>query len=228
MKKIFFFSLGILLFPVFVSAQMKSLTVPFTPQAPDGVWVEPWENACEETSVVMVGAYYAGASLSQKQAKSEINSILKTKNKNEGVSKDESPEKIVRLVKKIGKWDAKVAEDIDLEMIKKEIDEKHPVIFPFNAQKVNRYSLRTQVEYHVVVLVGYDDEKKEFIVNDPGSGQGENIRYSYDELLEANKNFTIRDSAEVGGSQAVFTFPAEPGGEDIFHRIWSLIKELFV
>lgn len=226
MKKKYFFLLFILFFPLVAQAQEVILDVPFSPQAPDAKWVEPWENACEETSLVMVNAYYTQENLSPKKAKSEILSVIKTKNKNEGESKDESPTKIVRMIQKLGKWDAKVEESIDLEKIKSEIDQKHPVIFPFDAKKVKNPIFDGQVDYHVAVIIGYDDATKEFIVNDPGMSKGASTRYSYEEFLEANKSFMVRDTSEMLGNVAVFTYPSNQQS-DIFHRLWSLLTNLF-
>jgi hypothetical protein len=38
----------------------QQLDVPFTSQAPAGNWLEPWQNACEETSVIMVTNFFKG------------------------------------------------------------------------------------------------------------------------------------------------------------------------
>ena len=38
----------------------KNLPVPFTSQAPAGVWTQPWQDACEEAAIVMVDHFYRG------------------------------------------------------------------------------------------------------------------------------------------------------------------------
>ena len=60
MKKLFLYSFIFVLTLVFfeeVKAEVK-LNVPFSIQAPYGHWVAPWDNACEETSTVMIDKYY--------------------------------------------------------------------------------------------------------------------------------------------------------------------------
>lgn len=52
------------------------LAVPFSSQAPDHNWVDPYDEACEETSVIMVEYYLRGAELTTETANSEINSII--------------------------------------------------------------------------------------------------------------------------------------------------------
>ncbi|PIR75213.1 MAG: hypothetical protein CO030_02085 [Candidatus Magasanikbacteria bacterium CG_4_9_14_0_2_um_filter_42_11] len=39
------------------------LEVPFTSQAPDSIWVQPWQDACEETTVFMVHRFYMGRNI---------------------------------------------------------------------------------------------------------------------------------------------------------------------
>jgi hypothetical protein len=54
----------------------EALDVPFTSQAPEGNWAEPWQNACEETSIVMVDAFFDGDELSKRDASQRIKDYI--------------------------------------------------------------------------------------------------------------------------------------------------------
>ncbi len=209
MRKKFFFPPLILfcLFPGLVQSKPVLLSVPFTSQAPEGNWIEPWDNACEETSILMVEMYYQGNSnVNVEESKKQIQNILKKKESLYGKSKDESPEKIIQMIETLYKRKASLQKDITTEKIKNQIDLGQPVIIAFDTRLIkNPNFIAPQPTYHVAVIVGYDDETKEFLVNDPGSSDGEQFRYGYEELLAANKNYTVRDTGEVGGNEAIFT-----------------------
>src|SRR3989338_1557729 len=49
-----------------------NLAVPFTSQAPEKDWSQPWQDACEEAAVLMLDAYYKGYGLSPLFAKDEL------------------------------------------------------------------------------------------------------------------------------------------------------------
>lgn len=206
---IFFIALS-LLAGLPARAEGDLLAVPFTPQAPDGRWIEPWQNACEETTVAMVNAYYTNKQLTDSKARKGIQAVLKQKEKMFGKSKDESPQKIVELINKTYRWRAKRAYGMTIADIQREIDARHPVIFPFDARKVTNPNFSDpKPEYHMVVIIGYDDVAKEFIVQEPGTSKGEKFHYSYDELVVANAMYTVRDSKERLGGEVIFTAPEE-------------------
>jgi len=52
--------------------QQYLLSIPFTSQAPEKNWAEPWQDACEEASLLMLDAYYKGYNLSPLFARDEI------------------------------------------------------------------------------------------------------------------------------------------------------------
>jgi hypothetical protein len=60
----------------------------------------------------------------------------------------------------------------------------------------------------MMVIIGYDDEKKEFIVNDPGDRvAGPGHRYSYDILINSLHDFIFADKKADGPARVIFTYP---------------------
>ncbi len=185
------------------------LPVPFMAQAPEGNWVEPWYNACEETSLAMVELYYrthSSTTPSIAEAKKSIMLVMEYKNKEFGSSLDESPERVAEIANTLFGWHASVKTNSTLEDIKKQINKGHPVLVPFDTRKVvNSNFINPKPDYHMAVIIGYDDERQQFIVHDPGTSDGEEFRYSYTELMEANNNYTIGDTNTKSGNQMIFT-----------------------
>ncbi|HRH32608.1 MAG TPA: C39 family peptidase [bacterium] len=188
--------------------EKKNLSVPFTSQAPQADWSEPWKNACEETSIIMANNFYKDKNITAEQAKKQILQVFAIKNKEFGKSTDESMERIAEIVNAAGlDWTAVVSVNPELNAIKEEIAQNHPVIVPVDARLLvgSQYD-GGPVEYHVLVISGYDDKSEEFIVQDPGTKNGKNDRYGYENFYKAINDFL--PSATPSGRKAVlFTKP---------------------
>ncbi len=183
------------------------LNVPFTSQAPAGSWVEPWQNACEETSIIMVSNFFSGDEISIAQARQQILDVFKLKNDEFGRSKDESMALIAEVVNgaDLG-WTARVVDKPSLEDLKQEVAANRPIIVPVDARQLTGTDYAGDVNYHVMVISGYDDAAGQFIVQDPGTSRGEDFRYGYADLYEAIHDYLQRDQAS-GVKRVIFTSP---------------------
>jgi len=165
-----------------------TIDVPFTAQAPAGDWSEPWQNACEETSIYMVSSFYADEPIKRDQAIARIREILSVKNDKFRISKDESLETISALIAELGlPWSTRIVYDPTEEALKKELSEGRPVIVPLYAPALGNqyYGSIDPPDYHVLVLIGYDDAEGVFIVNDPGTRHGAGLRFPYATFMNA-------------------------------------------
>lgn len=207
-KLIILFALFFTSVPAFAGAEVN-ISVPFTSQAPQGNWSEPWQNACEEATIAIVDFFYNDKTFSSLEiAAKEILSIFNQKNALYGTSKDESLNTVIGIIKNLNSnWTARKILNPTIEDIKKEIDAKRPVIFPLYGQMVsNPYYTPPGPNYHMIVVSGYDDASKEFIAQDVGTRHGKNFRFSYDELMAAN--FDLSKPNYTDGDKAVlFTSP---------------------
>lgn len=183
----------------------KTVAVPFSAQAPEGNWAEPWQNACEEASIIMIDNFYKGDAISKEQAKKEILSIFTVKEATEGVSEDESMATIARIIDSAKlSWTAYVVENPSIEDLKKELTTGRPIIMPIDARQVDNPNY-TDVDYHVIVVKGYDNITQEFITNDPGTSRGEDFRYMYNDLYSAIHDFTKGANSAGGPKRVLFT-----------------------
>lgn len=184
-----------------------NLKVPFSSQAPEFNWNEPWYNDCEEVSIVMVDSFYNNRNLTPAIARDEILRIMGLKEKAYGASLSENAEKISKMINGllVSSWEARVFEEPTVEDIKKEIDGGRPVLMPVDGRKLNnRYF--TTTHYHVFVISGYNDEKKMFITQEPGTYRGHNYEYSYEVVEKAMHDYDSVDLAK-GRRVAIFTGP---------------------
>jgi len=190
-------------------SEAKNLLVPFTVQAPNSIWVQPWRDACEETSIAMVNNFYQGnlvRNITKNNAKKDILQILKIKETKWGKSLDEDAKKVVELINNFLPWEARIVENPTLEDIKNEIDNEQPVIIPVYGRALNnKYFRNGGPIYHMLVISGYDEEKKEFITQEPGTIRGLDFRYSYDKLLNAIHDFVPQNKTQSGPKNAIFT-----------------------
>lgn len=187
-----------------------NVNVPFTSQAPNGDWSEPWQNACEETSIYMVSSFYANDPIKREQAVAKIKEILKVKNEGIKVSKDESLATISQLIVDLDlPWTTQLVSDPMKDDLKNELVAGHPIIVPVYAPALKSpYYVSGGPDYHVLVLTGYDDADGVFIVNDPGTKDGEGLRFPYDTFMSAIHDLNLKNY--VAGKKAVL-FTKENG-----------------
>ncbi|MDO8583759.1 MAG: C39 family peptidase [bacterium] len=199
--------LGGLLFAFFRLSQKlpnkKTIDVPFTTQAPTGNWTGIWENACEETTIYMVSSFYKNDPIKRDAAIAQIKNIIAVKNKDFKISDDESLTTIADLIKTLGlPWNAKLVADPTEIDLKTELSQNHPVIVPVFAPSLWSATFKGDgPDYHVMVLVGYDDTKGEFIVNDPGNTSGHELHFPYATFMNAIHDLNAKDF--IAGKKAV-------------------------
>jgi len=196
--------LMILTFPVVA----YSLKVSFSSQAPFFHWTQPWQDACEETSIIMVDSFYNQKHLDKDAAKKQILNTLKIKELYFGESLDENASKVTELINNFFYWEAKVVHNASVEQIKNELDYGRPVILPAHAKSLkNKYFLSSGADYHMLVISGYDENTREFITQDPGTMYGKDYHYSYETIINAMHDFVPNNKTITGQKVAVFTSP---------------------
>lgn len=203
-----FVFLSLLIITPASSTTVKKIPVPFTVQAPDANWGQPWQDTCEETVIAMVDFFYTGNSFTKDTAKKAILNIINIKEKYIGKSIDENAETIIYLINNFLPWEAYTVKNPTLIDIKSEIDNNRPVILPVHGKYLyNPYFKNGGPDYHTIVISGYDDAKQEFIVQEPGTKYGLDFHYSYDTILSAMHDYLPDLQTKFGKPVAIFTRP---------------------
>lgn len=174
------------------SPQIILLDVPFTAQAPFGQWQDPiYQNACEEASLLTAILWVRGVkSISKQEATDELKKFAEFEIEKYNNFYDHSAADTGQLMRDYFSYDnIEIKENIGAEDIKSELVKGNLVIVPINGRKVgNPYYTPPGPLEHMLVIIGYDWNTKEFITNDVGTRHGEKYRYKED-ILEAS----IRD-----------------------------------
>lgn len=168
-----------------VQHALKVLAVPFFPQAPHANWDMPYQEACEEASMLMVAEYFSGnhqSELSIEEADQKILELIAWEEKN-GFSADITSEQVITILKQYFNLTAEVV-PYNPEVIKQSIDQNRLVILPAAGQLLdNPFFRQPGPIYHMLIIKGY--ELDEFITNDPGTRRGMSYRYEEYILSEA-------------------------------------------
>lgn len=175
--------------PVAVSTIPKSaeIKMQFASQAPDGNWDQPYQDACEEASIIIDRYYLDKLNLTKDIMNEQILAMVDWQNKNWNGHHDLTSEKTLELARQFYGLNGQTIYDYDVDLIKQKIADGIPVIMPANGKKLNNPNFRNGgPEYHMLVIKGYDSEN--FITNDPGTRKGEGYIYPYDTILNSIKN----------------------------------------
>lgn len=185
------------------------LLVPYTSQAPDGAWVEPWENACEETVLTMLDAYYRHderAQIPPDEAKTQILKIIEWEKNHLGYSKDTGAADTKKIIDALFVWKAEIVHRPSLESIKNELDYHRPVILPVHGVALNNPDFRGGgPDYHMLLAIGYDDATQEFITHEPGVNDGQTFRYTYTTIMTAIHDLVLGLKTATGEPTVLFT-----------------------
>ncbi len=219
----------ILSLPAPASAQSSvNLAVPFSPQVPDNQWIKPWNNACEEVSVVMVREYYAGKDkITKDDAKKSMNSLFKIEDKIFGSNADTDAYRTNKLINEYTDFGAKIVDNPTLEQIKDELKAGRPVITFHHGKDLPNNNHRWRAGgsyYHVMVLTGFDDEKQEFFVNDGGDYYtGLDYRYTYDIILNTLHDFNHKTD---GPARVLFTWSKNLAKTNDNHPVYLISHDI--
>jgi len=180
-----------------------NLDVPFLSQAPLANWDNLHNEACEEASVLQVVLFLDGSGMSKNTADQKLVKMVNWQEDNFGGHFDLPAAKVKEFIEMYFHKNAEIFYDISFDDIKKQLADGHPVIIPAAGRTLGNPNFKTLGPvYHMLIIRGYDENKKQFITNDVGTRKGENYRYSYDTIMnsihdmpkwEQNKNLLDAD-----------------------------------
>ncbi len=161
--------------------------VPFTSQAPLGSWAQPWQDFCEEASVVMAAHFIWGVPLTPKLAETEMQIIKQYEEIVFKRYKDTSTAETGAILTYLFGFKNISVRGINTALdIKEELERGSIVIAPVAGRLLkNPYFTAPGPLYHMLVIRGFDDNKNTFITNDPGTRRGNGLAYNQELLLAA-------------------------------------------
>ncbi|HJV33328.1 MAG TPA: C39 family peptidase [Patescibacteria group bacterium] len=168
-------------------ATEANLDVPFTSQAPHANWDMPYQEACEETALIMVHAYLEGAgAFTPDEADRQILAMVDWEMGRFGYYKDTDADEVAVIAKEYyGYAKARVVPIASMEEVKAQVDKGIAVILPAAGRMLhNPYFTDGGPPYHMLVVKGYTRDGK-IITNEPGTRRGADYLYDPDVLWDA-------------------------------------------
>lgn len=163
-----------------------NLAVPFTSQAPLGIWDAFTEETCEEASFLMALSYYEGKPEGTLLA-SDVDATLRAMMDVEtglGFGPSISTSQFALFAQTYNGTAVRVLENPTVDDLRAELAAGNPVLVPAYGRELgNPFFTGEGPLYHMLVLRGYTQTS--FITNDPGTRHGENYQYAFDVLLQA-------------------------------------------
>ena len=178
------------------------LSVPFTAQAPTGNWGSPFDEACEEASIIMVDRFLRSGSMDASTVQQEIERIVAWEQSHFGNHEDTSIADTARVAEELYGYKATISSTVTAQQIKKFISRGNPVIIPVFGRALNNPHYRAPGPlYHMVVIVGYEGE--DFIIHDPGTRFGKAMRFNSSTVLSAIHDLTNPESSIAQGTPRI-------------------------
>lgn len=161
------------------------ISMPFAAQAPKGNWDMPYQEACEEASLLLVHHYLSGKPLNPDIMDKDILDLVAFE-ESKGLPPDIDMHQLAHVAEEKFGYHTEVVEgnDVTVERIEQEIANGNPVIVPLAGQDIgNPYYSGDGPPYHAMVILGYDN--KNFITHDVGTRHGENYTYRKQVIMNA-------------------------------------------
>jgi hypothetical protein len=174
-------------------ADKINLNVPFISQAPSKNWNATFKEACEEASILMAKAYFEKTASNIKTDEQNILNLVAWQEQNLGGHFDLTTEQTADLVQKNWpNYQVEVIKNIDIEAIKKFLNQGLPVIIPAAGRELGNPHFKTPGPiYHMLVIKGY--QGNDFITNDPGTQYGADYLYNQEKLISAIHDWFAED-----------------------------------
>lgn len=163
-----------------------NLAVPFTSQAPHGVWDEVHEETCEEAAVLMVDAFFDGRTLTPDGVEAELLALVDWQKKRFGYFEDTTAAETAIIAREYyGYPNVEVRYDITVDDLREMVRGGLPVMIPLDGRIIgNPFFSGEGPDYHMLVIRGLTKDGK-FITNDPGTRRGEAYLYDAQVLWDA-------------------------------------------
>jgi len=163
----------------------------FVPQAPEKNWSQPWQDSCEEAALLIVHYFYQNQNPKLTTMISDFQKIFDFETVNSWTH-DVTLSQMATISAKLWGYQTKIIDNPSITDINTYLASNIPVIVPANGKtlfKENTHFKNGGPWYHNLVILGYDDDKKQYIVHDVGTQFGAYYRYSYLTLMDSIHDF---------------------------------------
>ncbi len=186
-----------------INESTVNLAIPFTSQAPLGIWDSLHKEACEEAAAIMAMRFLQGRGFDNPEdAEAAILDLVGTSEQDLGLPVDQTAEQIASLIEHAApELKATLSPHSTVETLKEELRQGHPVIVPAAGRQLrNPFYRRPGPLYHTLVLRGFTQDGY-VIVNDPGTKRGEGYAYRWETVMDALHDWPFQRSEHLSLSE---------------------------
>ncbi len=172
-----------------------NLAVPFLSQAPKQNWDMPYQEACEEASLIMVNAYFVDNTKAFTPDTGDRAILdLVAFEEAQGLSVDITAAEAATLIPKyFSKRKARVIQNPTITQIREYLAKGIPVIAAADGKALKNPNFRNGgPPYHMLVIKGYLPDGR-WIANDPGTRKGADYIYDREILFKAIRDWNGGD-----------------------------------
>lgn len=168
-----------------------NIKMTFYSQAPNGNWDFPWQEACEEASILLIANTYYSHNWTKDQFNDQILKLVEWQNTNFGDYKDTNAEKISVMLKDYLGLKSVIHKDPTFEDVQKVLAQGHLIVMTFAGKEIgNPFYTNGGPLYHAMVIKGYKVGQK-VITEDVGTRRGEDYVYQWKTLNAALHDYTV-------------------------------------
>ncbi|MBP9817657.1 C39 family peptidase [Candidatus Shapirobacteria bacterium] len=174
------------------------IETPFIPQAPEKNWDQPWQDACEEAAIITLDYYYQKITPTTSDLLTRYQQLFSYEAQNNW-SHDINLTQMSQLSTQFLNYQTKIIDNPTIEDIRQYLSQDIPVIVPANGKTLYQENKRFKSGgpwYHNLVILGYDDNRQQFIVHDVGTQFGAYFKYSYSLLMSSIHDFPTSNKKE--------------------------------
>lgn len=181
------------------------LDIPFTPQAPHANWDLPYQEACEEASMMMAARFLQGRTIKDADDADQAILQLVGYGTSLGYPIDTTAEETAATLTSFYGFQTEVIYDFTWNDVKQHVSDGHPVILPAAGRQLeNPNFTQPGPLYHMLVVKGYTPDH--IITNDPGTKNGLDYTYEYDRLYSAVHDWN-GGNVEAGAKVMIAVLP---------------------
>ncbi len=185
-----------------------NLAMTFYSQAPFGDWNEPWQNACEEASLLLVANAYYDHKWTREQFRDQVLAIVDWQNKTFGYYKSTTTKQMAQILEDSLKLKNVIHTNPTFKDVQEILARGHLIVIPLAGKKLgNPFFKNGGPEYHALVIKGYKEGEK-VITSDVGTKHGEDYVYSWKTLSDANHDYA--KPIDSGAKMLIEVLPPSP------------------
>jgi hypothetical protein len=166
-----------------------NLKVPFYPQAPFGNWSLPWQDACEEASVLLIANVYYQHNWTRVEFNTQLLQLVDWEKKQFGYYEDTGVDQIAEMLNKDLGLKTIIHENPTFDDVKNVLAQGHLIVMTFAGRELGNPNYTGGGPlYHALVVKGYTANQK-IITNDVGTHNGADYVYDWKTIQHALHDF---------------------------------------